>query len=464
MTSVPFGEKELYILRQAVDRAEENVGRKIVRAPDIQQMISIIEQFLKQKKLICYGGTAINNILPTKDQFYDHNIELPDYDFFSPNALADAKELADIYAKAGYIEVVAKAGVHIGTYKVFVNFQPIADITSLDKRLFKTLLKTAINIKGIYYAPPNYLRMLMYLELSRPAGDVGRWEKILKRIILLNKNYPLRGDNCKTVQFMRSFEGDPNSQDLLYKNVKESFIDQDLVFFGGYACSLYGRYMPSNQRHQIKNFPDFDVLSTEPYTSCVIVKERLKNAGFKKIKITKKTGVGEIIAPHYEIVVDQDTVAFVYEPMACHSYNTIRIKQHTVKIATIDTMLSFYLAFLYADKPYYDHNRILCMAEYLFRVQANNRLEQRGLLKRFSINCYGEQDTIETIRAKKAEIFRELKNKKNSKEFEKYFLNYTPTMLKTTVAPKKSKARKTRKARNARPKKKTKRRLLGIEL
>ena len=32
--------------------------------------------------------------------------------------------------------------------------------------------------------PPNYLRMAMYLELSRPDGDVSRWEKVLKRLTL----------------------------------------------------------------------------------------------------------------------------------------------------------------------------------------------------------------------------------------------------------------------------------------
>ena len=43
------------------------------------------------RKLVCYGGTAINALLPPDDQFYDMSIELPDYDFFSPNALKDAK-------------------------------------------------------------------------------------------------------------------------------------------------------------------------------------------------------------------------------------------------------------------------------------------------------------------------------------------------------------------------------------
>ena len=42
--------------------------------------------------------------------------------FFSPEPLKDAKELADIYYKAGFEEVEAKAGVHSGTFKVFVNF------------------------------------------------------------------------------------------------------------------------------------------------------------------------------------------------------------------------------------------------------------------------------------------------------------------------------------------------------
>ena len=50
------------------------------------------------------------------------------------------------------------------------------------------MLKNDAIIKNkIYYAPPNFLRMSMYLELSRPDGDVSRWEKVLKRLILLNK-------------------------------------------------------------------------------------------------------------------------------------------------------------------------------------------------------------------------------------------------------------------------------------
>ena len=80
-----FQEKELDILRDAVDKNEKLRGKKKINDPKIKKIIEIVEGFLVKKKRICYGGTAINNILPVEDQFYDKASELPDYDFFSPS-------------------------------------------------------------------------------------------------------------------------------------------------------------------------------------------------------------------------------------------------------------------------------------------------------------------------------------------------------------------------------------------
>jgi len=179
--NMTFQDCELAILRHAVDETEKMKGEKIIQNEEIKKILNIIEKFLRKNKLVCYGGTAVNEILPKEAQFYNRDIEIPDYDFYSSEAMNDAKKLADIYYKAGYTEVEAKAGVHFGTYKVFVNFIPIADITQLHKNIFKTIYKEAITINGIKFAPPNFLRMNMYLELSRPAGDVSRWEKVLKK-------------------------------------------------------------------------------------------------------------------------------------------------------------------------------------------------------------------------------------------------------------------------------------------
>jgi len=423
--SMTFQDCELAILRAAVDDAEKRQGKMVANSPEVKKIIVIVENFLRQKKLICYGGTAINNILPKEDQFYNRDVEIPDYDFYSPNALEDAKELTDIYYNEGFEEAEAKPGVHAGTYKVFVNFIPVADITFLHKEIYQAIKKEAIRVAGIYYAPANFLRMSMYLELSRPAGDVSRWEKVLKRLTLLNKHYPLKSHQCENIDFQRAMEY-KNKAELIYETTKNSLIDQGVVFFGGYAISLYSEYMPAALKHKLKRNADFDVLSTEPQMTAQILKERLQDEGIQNVKIIQKPAIGEIVAPHFQINIGRDTIAFIYKPIACHSFNVLNIHGQKVKIASIDTMLSFYLAFLYSGRNYYDKDRILCMAQYLFQVQQHNRLKQKGLLKRFSINCYGHQPTLEEMRAEKAAKFLELKDEKNSKEYEEWFLRYRP--------------------------------------
>jgi len=353
---------------------------------------------------------------------------VPDYDFFSQNDLEDAKELADIFYAAGYLETEAKSGVHKGTYKVFVNYIPMADITQLHSDIYRSIGKETITIAGIRYCPPNYLRMSMYLELSRPAGDVSRWEKVLKRLTLLNKYYPLVPPfDCHTVDFQRDVETlDASDSERVYFSVRDSFIEQGVVFFGGYASSLYSKYMDAAQQKLIRQIPDFDVLAEDPERSALIIKERLEEIGFKTVQTVKHDSLDDVIPEHIEVRIGKETVAFIFKPIACHNYNTIQIGNKEINVATIDTMLSFYLAFIYADKEYFDSNRILCMAKFLFEVEQKNRLEQRGLLKRFSISCYGKQPTLESIRAEKAEKFKELMHKRNSAEWNAWFFKYSP--------------------------------------
>ena len=70
------------------------------------------------------------------------------------------------------------------------------------------------------------------------------------------------------------------------------------------------------------------------------------------------------------------------------------------------------------------------MAQFLFTVQQKNRLEQKGVLRRFSINCFGKQKTLEEIRKEKHEKYKKLEGKKGTKEWDKYFLRYIPGFYK----------------------------------
>jgi hypothetical protein len=162
----------------------------------------------------------------------------------------------------------------------------------------------------------------------------------------------------------------------------------------------------------------------------LIIQERLSDIGVKNVKINKMDDCGEIIPVHYQIRIGNELLAHIYEPLACHSYNEIEIDGRKIRVGTIDTLLTFYLAFKYVNRPYYNPERLMCMAKFLFDVQQENRLEQRGILKRFSINCVGKQLTLDDIRVEKNEKFKELVNKRGTKEYNSWFLKYNPSTSK----------------------------------
>ena len=436
--NMTFQECEKAILRNAIDKTEELVGSEMANNSEVKKIISILEHFLRTKKLVCYGGTAINNILPKEDQFYNTDIEIPDYDFYSKNALEDAKQLADIYYKHGYIEIEAKAGVHLGTYKVFVNFLPIADITQMHTSIFKILQKDSIKIKGIHYAPPNFLRMNMYLELSRPRGDVSRWEKVYERLSLLNKHYPLivNNEKCERIDFERIKTDKDEYDERLYLDVRDILIEMGAVFFGGYAVSLYSKY-DSVQNKYNEHFADFDVLMENIEKAAEDVKTQLKykyeySKEYKNIKIVKHDGVHEIIPESIEIIVNNKSVVNIYSTLACHNYNTITIHKQKIKIATLYTIMNFYLAFIYANEKRHNKDKLLCMAKYLFDIEKTHKLESDGILNKFNADCLGQQLTLGDIRAEKAEKHNELA--RDTLEYDKWFLKYMPGRNKTTYS------------------------------
>jgi hypothetical protein len=441
-------EEELKLLHESTDEIETKQGIKLVSSEDMQRIINIVEEFIRSEKLICYGGTAINNILPNVEQFYDKLSDIPDYDVFSKDALKKAKLLADTFFKAGFMSIQAKAGIHAGTFKVYVDFIPVADITYLDPKLFNIINKDAIIIDGIRYAPPNYLRMEMYKELSRPESDTTRWEKVLTRLNLLNRVYPITNSKCNLELFKTDFERkntlDENNDNSiiinkvshgesyykkLYSVIKNNMIRQGVVFFGCYAMTLYGKYMDEKKLSSLMNVPDFDILSDAPEVCSETLKEGLLKNGFKNITINKRVGYGEIISSYFEVNVDGEAVCFIYETLSCHNYNTIVIGTQRIKVASIDTMSNLFLAMYYSKQSKHNQERILCMTQYLYDLQMKNRSNKKGILKRFSSDCYGYQETLQEIKLKRELLFKGFKRdriKKSNPAYQKYFMKYTP--------------------------------------
>ena len=205
------------------------------------------------------------------------------------------------------------------------------------------------------------------------------------------------------------------------------------------------KYLKKFKNSDVPKIPDFDVLSVDPKRTAQILKERLEESGLKNVTTNAKKGVGELVPFHVEVKIGKETIVFIYKPMACHNYNIVSLGNFDIRIATIDTMLSFYLAFLFINRPYYDPHRILCMSKYLFDIQRENIRKNTGILKRFSVECYGTQPTMPSIRSEKNDWYNLLKKEKGSRKWEEHFLMYRPTGKRNKSKRRKHKRRGTRK-------------------
>jgi len=139
----------LKILEKAID-VNKKLRKKQKRQIVNTETIEILEEFIKKNGLVCYGGIAINSILPKSKKIYNNQLDIPDYDVFSPNAMEHAKMLASVYANLGFPNVEAKSAIFFGTYKVFVNFIPVADITHLYEPVFNIIQNKSI-LKNKYF-------------------------------------------------------------------------------------------------------------------------------------------------------------------------------------------------------------------------------------------------------------------------------------------------------------------------
>jgi hypothetical protein len=423
-----FEDCEMILLRNAIDETEE-IQKNIEYTEDVKNMIDILKKFMIERNVICYGGTAINELLPPEAQFYNKN-DIPDFDFFSKRPLEDAKMLCDVFQKEGFEHIQAKSGTHFGTFKVFVNFIPIADITFLEPEIFDTLQTESIVVNRITYASPNYLRMGMFLELSRPAGETSRWEKVFTRLKLMNQYYPLVFNKgcAKTIETSAI----PAN---IFHIVFDALVTDDVVFFGGDVLHLYAKTAAESRVSSISPSLPFDVLSIEfERTSELIVDTLREHLKGTHIIAKRNKPIGEIIPENIVIYVNKKPIACIYKPIACYGFNTITIKDshsfpRSVKIASIPTILSLYLAFMYVNSPLYNKDRLLCLASILLDIEQKKGVK-KGILQKFTVDCYGNRElSLNELKMLRNKKYNELRSQKQSKEYRWRFLDYKPDKI-----------------------------------
>lgn len=401
-------------IEQAAEIAQEQIDKQAASDPAIKKVLKIVERFIQTHRVMCYGGTAINSLLPKEDQFYDFTVDIPDYDFYSETPQLHAAKLADRIASAGYNSVEVKPGIHLGTFKVFADYIGVADISHLDKPIFSKLWKESVVKDKLHFVPPNFLRMGVYLELSRPKGDVSRWKKVYSRIQLLNKHYPL---TCPKEEEALEMFLTPETR----KGIEKLLIKEKLVLLGFNASML------QEEGNSKQWMLPLDIMATPEKRKHVVDELKLFFAKYDTVTSNDYEAYGEIIPEHTDIIDPKTklTLVRVYETNACHSYH---LAPNGLHIASIPTLLQFFFAVLYGTHHFlesFPEQRFLCVAEHLMKLANNNMSRRYKLLA--PITCIGKQKTLIDMRIEKSELYEKLRGDQKSREFLEYFFQYNPT-------------------------------------
>lgn len=406
-------------LEQIVEQLELQNDKAAAANPFTKMSLGIVLEFLKTHRVMCYGGTAINNLLPPEERFYDPETTVPDYDFYSKNPQEDAMKLADKLSAAGIVNVEAKPGMHIGTFKVFADFEGVADITHLDEAIFERLWKEGVEKEGVHYVTPNFLRLSMYLELSRPRGDVSRWKKVYQRLQLLNKYYPL---TCP----MKTLPEEKPLTEKQRKIVEKILEKEDVVLLG----------ITASQIHQGRGMPQW----ATPVTLLAELPTMQKLSEGKEVKVHD----GTEILPAYVDIEDEKGHVFlrIHETAACHSYHQMA---NGIKVASIPTMLQFFFAYMFSGVNEEELSHLLCVSQRL--VDLANHKEKRRYAILTPMECLGEQEGLIDMKKHKAELYEKLSKDKGSADFLKFFFSYNPKATETQRAKIKDQLKKTRKER-----------------
>jgi hypothetical protein len=423
-------QKQLDIISKAADIAQQKTDYISAHDDQILRAIDVVEDFLRKTHRLCYGGTAINAHLPAKYKFYDRDYQIPDYDFFTNNQSKDISALVKDLRKAGFTEIYAKEGVHEGTIKIYVNFIPVADITAIDSKLYRILSKREFKIDGISYLDANTLRMLMYLELSRPRGDTSRWSKVFERLSLFNEFVPSKGCIRKRNAFKSELSRDQTSfiLNFIIAN-KRIFCGADLVNF--YESALKNR--KKNTTWILKSKKPILFYSSDAESDAKIIQSELiflnktgngngngyasdtqttKEAS-KNIKIKSYSSRGVEIIPSMKIIVQNEKpLVFIIDQTACHSYFNVPIGDGKImRIASMDTLITLYFSLGLLDSKYFDIGSIECLATELVSVSIKAREKPEEFIFPFiSIKCAGHQSSLSSLIRAKVKRITQKKN------------------------------------------------------
>lgn len=379
-------------LENAIDIAQERIDFGLASDRELRYALEIVEAFLRRKKRVCYGGTAMNAQLPEAKKFYSEK-DLPDYDFFTPQMESDVEELVNDLQKAGFEDVFHRVGMHEGTKKILVNYIAVADISEMESDIYEMVFKRSVVIKGIHYTDPDILRMMMYLEISHPKGEVNRWSKVYERLLLMNEAFPF--EKCDEEQ-----EKEKHIPQVLRNVLHDFIIEQKRMLASGPLDRIYNASVESTKAVKWESTVGGVVIfySPDPRKDSLAIRELI---GFKGVSIEYLKGKGDLIPARLVLRYYKKPIALIIQETACHSYYPVKtVDSREIHIASMDSLITLYLClaiFTHDEEKYLSFNLMCAVTRFINVSKRIRRAPKVKQFEPFALECQGYQKGYPTL-------------------------------------------------------------------
>jgi hypothetical protein len=170
------------------------------RLPQMKSAVGVVKEFIRNRGLIIYGGTAIDYALRLKGDFIypDESLTVPDLDFYSPTHIEDTYDLVEILFKLNYKDVNAHRALYMLAMRIDIGGNNIvADLGYLPPDVFNHI--PTLDYEGMKIMHPHYQMIDIHSSLSFPYDEAAsmreslfnRWKKDVVRYNKMLAHYPI---------------------------------------------------------------------------------------------------------------------------------------------------------------------------------------------------------------------------------------------------------------------------------
>jgi hypothetical protein len=356
--------------------------------------------FLKRKPVMLYGGLALDQYMPKDLKIYDYDM-IPDIDVFSPQPKTVATALADHLKKKGYKDTTQlTTALHAGTYKVFSEGLPIADVSYLPKDAFDMIAKkTKIGSFGLKLVSPRYVQFSLHSMLTRLAS-VERWEKVEFRMSRFYKVFsPKPPKKFPIAEFN-------TEMDTVNKALHAYAEETNALLLGTSVIDLL-----------LAPRKPITAITDVPYTIAMVSEDPLVYAKKMVAKLPYALTVSKIHegkeynkqTRHVTVLFKGTIVAVFYEAAGdCFGYNDYKGR----RVGTIHALLMYYLSMLLSTEQHFINMNAHGSLDAIVNSLAKKVMAKgKAKLQPYALHCIGEEIGLATMKRERIHRIKEKQKK-----------------------------------------------------